>query len=161
MVVRFPVRAQSRYSSLLLLAGLPLLTGCSRLSLPSATSASATPAPHLRTVSAPVSITPQQNALAAVQSLPLYQQAQQACQAKQYRRASDLLAQLAASASLSPEQAAFVHEQRNLCLHGAGLPLVKGTGNRAQATAEPVTSYQSPTRIVGLAPCCWRVSGWA
>ena len=154
MVVACPVRSQLRvFASFLLLGGLPLLAGCSHSSPAAVTSISARTAPSLRTVAAPVSSTPQQNALAAVQTLPLYQQAQQACKIRDFRSAASLLSQLASSSSLSAEQVAFVQEQRDLCLHDAGLPLEARQGDKEKRRqGEPTANHQPPTRIAGLAP---------
>ena len=99
----------------------------------------------MQTAAALVSATPQQTALATVQSLPLYQQAQQACKVGQFHHAAELLAQLSASASLSAEQRAFVQEQRSLCLHDAGLPVEeRKEEEKKRRREEPTTSHQSP-----------------
>ena len=88
-----------------------------------------------------------------MQSHPLYRQAQQACQLRDFRSAAHLLSQLAASASLTSEQLAFVEEQRNLCLHDAGLPEEgkrrKEKGKREELSA---TNHQLPATNADCGP---------
>ncbi len=157
MVVSCPVRLRPYSLRLLLLASLPLLVGCSHAP-PSATLSQTRSTPRMQRTAALVTLTPQQTALATVQALPLYQQARQACNARQFRRASDLLAQLAASSTLSAEQVAFVQEQRDLCLHDAGLPLEERKGEEEQrrkgeeATATPTPDTQHPTPSADCGP---------
>jgi hypothetical protein len=59
-------------------------------------------------------------AVSLVQSLPLYQQAEAACQQQQFHKAARLLSRLAASPGLSADALTFLHEQRAICLRDAG-----------------------------------------
>ena len=91
-----------------------LSSGC-RPASPSAVTASpsALRTPAVRSTA--LSIT----AAKRVQSLPLYQQAQKACDKKLFSKAEALLEQLAASPDLSKDEIAFCKHERDLLLHPA------------------------------------------
>ncbi|HZP80813.1 MAG TPA: hypothetical protein VFB21_04175, partial [Chthonomonadaceae bacterium] len=86
------------------------LAGCSARSIAPASAVS------VSSVRSPAS----SEAVSLVQSLPLYKQAEAACQHKQFHKAARLLSRLAASPGLSAEALTFLHEQRDLCLKDAG-----------------------------------------
>src|SRR5438034_315612 len=103
--------------SLRLLAGLFALSlllsivGC-HSSVPSLVAAHATS--QRTTASASSRSDPRLTAIAHVQSLPLYQQAQTACEKQRYQEAADLLERLAATAGLNDLERGFCQEQRNI-----------------------------------------------
>ena len=95
-------------------------------------------------------ISPEQAAMAQVQTLPLYQQAEQACKAKRYSQAAALLLLLAARPALTAEEAAFVRQQRAICLHDAGLPVrvaAASPGASASARRFPVSKAASTSTL--------------
>lgn len=85
----------------------------------------------------------------SVPSFPLYQQAEQACQRKNYAQAVRLLQRLAVAPGLSAAQRRFVLEQRNLCLHDAGLP----APTLALAAPPAVSPEPNPSRSAADADC--------
>lgn len=108
-----------------------LLSGCQH----SSPLSPAVPVSQRTTVSsAPAAFSP-----AHVQSLPLYRQAESACQRKQYAQAATLLSRLATDTTLSAQERAFCREQQAICLRDAGLPVPAYVASTLPA-ASPVTA---------------------
>ena len=134
-----------------------LLCGCQQSSPPSP----AVPVSQRTTVSsAPPAFSP-----AHVQSLPLYRQAESACQRKQYAQAATLLARLATDTTLSAQERTFCREQQAICLRDAGLPVpasvsaVSSTLPAAPSTApaHPLTPEQADCGPRALHLVCERL----
>ena len=114
-------------SSLFFTASVPLLLGVA-LALSGCRSSApvlpSTPAVSVRTASLhPAATDPHLIAVAHVQAMPLYQQAQAACAKQQFAVAAGLLDRLAATPDLNDLERAFCREQQNLCRRDAGLPV--------------------------------------
>ena len=126
----------ARFRSFLLVSTLCLsLFGC-RSSVPAPISASA--ASSRTHISA--SPDAQQSAIAHVQSLPLYKEAEAAAQQKHYTEAAGLLERLAATPGLNALEIAFCHEQRDVCLEDGGVavsrPAVRPSGSVGKGRKE-------------------------
>ncbi|HLK57161.1 MAG TPA: cysteine peptidase family C39 domain-containing protein [Chthonomonadaceae bacterium] len=120
-------------------------------------------------VQAPAYRDPHQAAVMHIQSLPLYHQAQAACQQHQYRKAADLLDQLAGLPGINDLEREFCHEQRSLCLEDAApqrlpssiaiapprSPADRNTVQKAQRakTGAPVASVEPLSSASGAADC--------
>ena len=89
---------------------------------------------------------PAADALANVRAQPLYQEAVQACQGKQYKHASDLLLRLASQPGLNAQETAFVQQQRAICLQDAHLPVPPA----ARAVATPASLHPSASSPRGV-----------
>jgi len=88
-----------------------------------------------------------------VQSLPLYQQAQQDCARQQYREAADALARLAADKTLSVPEQAFCQEQRAICLKDAGLSAATHKASTPPLpTVSPASSPKLPPEQANCGP---------
>src|SRR5688572_21383421 len=87
-----------------------LLTGCATPKTPPSLPAPAASASVRTTAS--VSST----SLDSVRAQPLFRQAEQAFQKRQFQKAADLLTRLATTAELTTEQREFVQRQREICL---------------------------------------------
>ncbi|MCW3053715.1 MAG: ATP-binding cassette protein, partial [Chthonomonadales bacterium] len=83
------------------------------------------------------SLTGPSSAIAQVQSTPLYRQARQDCQRKDYGRAADTLLTLSKTPGLAPDVVAYVQRQRDICLQDAGVPVA----------ASPAASSPKPSPI--------------
>ena len=75
--------------------------------------------------------------------MPLYQQAQSACERRQFRVAADLLGRLAVTPDLNDLERTFCREQQNLCRRDAGLPVTQQT---AKVTPSLPESHKEPTK---------------
>ena len=98
--------------------------------------------------------------IAHLQSLPLYHQAEAACQQKQFQKAARLLSRLAASPSLSADAVTFLHEQRDLCLRDAGEKVAPSVASPSPAPPTPSVSSSSVSADCGpraLALVCQRL----
>ena len=127
----------------LAVCSLSLFAGCTPQS-------PATVIPALLRTSAAVSSTPQQAPLIHVHSLPLYQQAEQACRQKRYAEAAALLQSLTQQKGMAVAEIAFVQQQRVICLKDAGLPVpVLSTITPSTVHALPLLSSVS---VPALAP---------
>jgi len=137
-----------RPAGLLLLIAAVLFAGCSRSVTPThvtsiaAASGRGTAAP---TVAAAPSA--EQIAVAHVHTFPLYQQAETACKAQQYKQAAAQLHQLSALPALTADERTFVAQQQALCRKDAGLPAPANASTterkpsvRTIATASPSVS---------------------
>ena len=128
---------------LALLVSATLLTGCSRSGVPAAVVSAAS---VRATASSPSGrLSPEQAAIAHVQTLPLYQQAQAACKEQRYGQAATLLQQLTALSSLTAAERAFVLQQRALCLKDAGLPVLASSISPSGAAPAPALSTAAPS----------------
>ena len=98
------------------------------------------------TSAAVISVSP----IAQVRELPLYKEAEQACAAKRYPYAADLLLKLYHSPGLSPEESAFCLTQLAVCRKDAGLPprpdtvSFQHTVKGKQQQVLPNTEYRTP-----------------
>ena len=84
-------------------------------------------------------------AIVHISALPLYKQAQQACAAKQYSHAANLLLKLSHTPGLSPEETAFCFTLVNVCRKDAGLPPVRDRNSERNGHA-PLPNTQRPFR---------------
>lgn len=137
-------------TSNLILPALCLLTayGCGRgpqTPTPAASSAMRV----VRTAAAFAS--PAADALARVRAHPLYQDAVQACQDKQYKHASDLLQHLASQPSFNAQEAAFVQQQRIICLQDAHLPVPSAVRRAASKSSPAPASFPHNARSAASA----------
>lgn len=91
--------------------------------------------------------------IAQVRQRPLFKAAEQACKAKQYARASDLLIQPSKSVDLTSDQIEFCSAQANICRqdgHLTPLPVAVSASHLALQTGSktkypvPNTQYPSP-----------------
>jgi hypothetical protein len=139
-------------SCLFLVGGTALLgvVGCSSPSVAPASSVAVSPARSPSPL----------DAVSLVQSHPLYQQAEQACQHKQFHKAARLLSRLAASPSLSADAVTFLHEQRDLCLRDAGEKVAPSVVVVSSTPVPPSVSASSVASDCGpraLALVCQRL----
>ena len=123
--------------SAIVLCGLAGFSGCA----PSP--ASHVPAVAPRTSPSAVSVAPLQATLIHVHSLPLYQEAEQACKAERYTQAAALLQRLGEQKGLTSAEITFVQQQQVLCLQDAGLPVPAFLNAPAAASAETSSALTS------------------
>jgi len=120
MVFPMATLLRSSVSVLILLFITLFLSGC-HSSAPARVSASAVSVRAMSPTSPHPD--PRLQAIARVQSLPLYLQAKSSCQQHQYKQAADLLDRLASTPGLNAIELKFCREQRDLCLADAGMPV--------------------------------------
>jgi len=102
---------------------------------------------------APIALSPDQQAIAHVHTYPLYQQAEAACKANEYKQAVALLHQLAALPELTAGERAFVNQQQALCLKDAGLPALANASSTERTPSVPATaSHPGSTVDVNCGP---------
>lgn len=83
-------------------------------------------------------------AIAQIRQRPLFKAAEQACKAKQYARASELLVQLSKSPDLSSDQIEFCRAQVNICRQDGNLPPLPATGPAHETAVVPAAGSRYP-----------------
>ncbi|MCW3054542.1 MAG: peptidase [Chthonomonadales bacterium] len=90
------------------------------------------------------------SAIAQVQSSPLYRQARQDCAQRNYLYAATRLMELAQTPGLAPEAAAFVEQQRQLCLSEAHVSAPKNSTVPSAPAPSPADADCGPRALLLL-----------